>query len=208
MSDASLGGADVRSVGDDSPTNNGAGTTIHKMHVQMGRRRRGRPCDVGLAGVLRICCDPVTRSATMPEPPLTLLIDGACPLCRREGAWLRRLDRGRNRLRLADISAAEFDPAAYGLTSDAVAARMHAVLPDGAVVTGMEAFRRAYAAVGWGWLLAPTGWPLLRPLCNAGYAWFARNRHRLTGRAGVCNAGACDAISPAADNSSSARRRQ
>ena len=33
--------------------------------------------------------------------------DGACPLCRREIAFLRKLDRGQ-RLRLTDISGNEF----------------------------------------------------------------------------------------------------
>jgi predicted DCC family thiol-disulfide oxidoreductase YuxK len=40
-------------------------------------------------------------------------------------------------------------------------------------------FREAYAAVGLGWLVAPTGWPILRPLFDVGYRWFARNRVRL-----------------------------
>jgi hypothetical protein len=39
---------------------------------------------------------------------------------------------------------------------------MHGVFPDGRIVRKVEAFRQAYRAVGLGWLLAPTGWPLLR----------------------------------------------
>jgi len=74
------------------------------------------------------------------------------------------------------------NPAEYGLTYEQAMEQIHGVLPSGAVVRGMEVFRRAYAAVGWGWLLAPTAWPLLRPLFDRGYQWFARNRLRLTGR--------------------------
>jgi predicted DCC family thiol-disulfide oxidoreductase YuxK len=70
-------------------------------------------------------------------------------------------------------------------------ARMHAVRPDGSLVEGVEVFRRAYAALGLGWLLAPTAWPDLRQLSDAGYRWFARNRGRLTGRAVGCGESRC-----------------
>jgi predicted DCC family thiol-disulfide oxidoreductase YuxK len=122
---------------------------------------------------------------------LRLLFDGACPLCRREVAALRRLDRGRGRIRCEDIADPAFDPMAYGLRADEVMARIHGVLPDGRVVEGVEVFRRAYGAVGLGWLLAPTRWPGLRQLADAAYRSFARNRLRLTGRAGTCDAGRC-----------------
>ena len=104
---------------------------------------------------------------------------------------LARRDRGRGRIELEDISKPEFDPGVYGLDQPSVMDRMHGVLPDGSVVEGMEAFRRAYAAVGLGWLLAPTGWPGLRWLFDAAYRLFARNRMRLTGRANACEDGSC-----------------
>ena len=122
---------------------------------------------------------------TQPEE-FRLLYDGECPLCRREVAALRRLDRGRGRLGLEDISAAGFDARAYGVSQADLMARIHGVLPDGRLVEGVEVFRRAYAAVGLGWLIAPTRWPLLRPLADAAYRAFARNRLRLTGREGAC----------------------
>jgi len=56
----------------------------------------------------------------------------------------------------------------------------------------MEVFRRAYGAVGLGWLLAPSRWPLLGRLFDAAYRWFARNRLRWTGRQAACAAGHCD----------------
>jgi predicted DCC family thiol-disulfide oxidoreductase YuxK len=108
----------------------------------------------------------------------TLLFDGQCPLCRKEVAWLSRFNR-RGRLGFEDISTAAFDPARYGLTRERVVAVIHAVLPDGRVVSRMEAFRHAYRTVGLGWLLAPTGWWLLRPLFDWLYERFAANRLRL-----------------------------
>lgn len=117
---------------------------------------------------------------------IKVLIDGACPLCRREADLWRRLDRGRGRIVLEDIADARFDPTEYRLTREQAMAEIHGILPSGELVRGMEVFRRAYAAVGWGWLLAATSWPLLRPLFDRGYQWFARNRLRLTGRESEC----------------------
>jgi predicted DCC family thiol-disulfide oxidoreductase YuxK len=50
------------------------------------------------------------------------------------------------------------------------------VLADGSVVEGLEVFRRAYRAVGLGWLLAPTGWIGLRRIADWAYGVFARYR--------------------------------
>jgi predicted DCC family thiol-disulfide oxidoreductase YuxK len=118
---------------------------------------------------------------------IKVLVDGACPLCRREAAIWQRLDRGRGRIALVDISAADFPAAEYGISLAHAMAEIHGILPSGAVARGMEVFRRAYAAVGLGWLLAPTAWPLLRPVFDRAYRWFARNRLRLTGRRWTCS---------------------
>lgn len=119
---------------------------------------------------------------------MMLLIDGACGVCRHEAALLHRLDK-RRRLTLVDIADPSFDPSVFGLTMAEVMAAMHGILPDGRVITGLEVFRRAYSLVGWGWLWAPTGWPGLRPLADAGYRLFARNR-TLFGRK-RCTDGSC-----------------
>jgi len=126
----------------------------------------------------------------MRSPDFTILIDGDCPLCAREASLLRRLDRGRGRLELVDIASPDFDAARYGATRDAVMGHIHGLLPDGTLVSGMEVFRRAWAAVGLGWLLAWTRWPVFRQITDAAYRLFARYRLRLTGRAG-CETGAC-----------------
>lgn len=103
---------------------------------------------------------------------------------------MARLDRGRGRLTFEDIADPGFDAGKYGKTLDEVMGSIHGVLPDGTLVTGVEVFRRAYAAVGWGWVLAWTRWPIARPIVDAAYRVFARLRLRLPGRHG-CVAGAC-----------------
>jgi predicted DCC family thiol-disulfide oxidoreductase YuxK len=122
---------------------------------------------------------------------IRLLYDGDCPLCSREIRLLEKRDRGRRRIRFENIAEPSFDPGAYGLDTRDVMARIHGVLPDGTVIEGLEVFRRAYAAVGLGWVMAPTRWPGLRRLADMAYRIFARNRLRWTGRASACEAGVC-----------------
>ena len=61
-------------------------------------------------------------------------------------------------------------------------AEIHARLPDGSVIRGVEVFRRLYAAVGFGPLVALTRLPGISQLLDAAYGLFAKNRLRLTGR--------------------------
>ena len=122
---------------------------------------------------------------------IRVLYDGECPLCTREVRLLERLDKRRERIQFEDIAAPAFDPAAYGLDADTLMARIHGVLPDGSVIEGVEVFRRAYGAVGLGWLLAPTRWPGLRRLADAAYRIFARNRLRWTARTDTCTKQRC-----------------
>lgn len=127
----------------------------------------------------------------MVDERFMILIDGECPLCKQEGNFLRWLDGRRGRLSVEDITQAHFDPGRYGKTMEELMGQIHGVTAQGEVITGMAVFRRAYAAVGWGWLLAPTNWPILRPIFDRAYRWFARNRLRLTGRSKSCDSGRC-----------------
>ncbi|HYF16213.1 MAG TPA: DUF393 domain-containing protein [Phycisphaerales bacterium] len=115
-----------------------------------------------------------------PEP-IRILLDGQCAACRREGRFIQRLDRGRGLVAIEDIARPGFDPARYGLSWPQVAGSIHAILPGGSVINGMEVFRRVYGAVGRGWMLGWTAWPVLRPFVDRSYAWFARNRVRWFG---------------------------
>ena len=114
--------------------------------------------------------------------------DGACPLCMREIRMLRKLDR-KGRIAFTDIAASGFDPASVGLTMPELMEKIRGRLPTGEMIEGVEVFRRLYAAVGFGPLVALTRAPGLSHLLDAGYRAFARNRLRLTGRCtddGVC----------------------
>ncbi len=110
-----------------------------------------------------------------------VFFDGDCPLCLREIRLLRRLDR-RGRIGFVDIAAAGFDPAAVGVTWAALMDRIHARLPDGTIIDGVEVFRRLYAAVGFGALVAVTRLPGLSHALDAAYEVFAKHRLKWTGR--------------------------
>lgn len=110
-----------------------------------------------------------------PNHTFTLLYDGNCPICRKEVAWLRSRNK-RNKLQLLDIHTPSFDPNTYGKSIAELMAEIHGVYPDGRVVKGMPVFYAAYSAVGLGWLMAPTRWPLLAPLFDRLYSWFAKHR--------------------------------
>lgn len=124
----------------------------------------------------------------MTDFDIEVFYDGDCPLCLREVRLLRRLDN-RERIRFVDIAAEGFDRTSVGVTWEALMDRIHARLPDGTLVEGVEVFRRLYAAVGFGTLVALTRLPGVAQLLDFGYRWFAKNRRRLTGR---CADSACE----------------
>ncbi len=127
----------------------------------------------------------------MSESRFKLLYDGECPFCWREARWLKRLDR-QGHLAFEDVTAPDFDPSRYGATREELLGVIHGVFPDGRIVRKVEVFRQAYRAVGLGWLLAPSGWPVLRWVFDGLYVLFARYRvplGRMFGRS--CASGSC-----------------
>ena len=111
----------------------------------------------------------------MGEWRLTVLYDGQCPFCRLEMQWLSQRNVS-GVLAFEDISDPEFNAGRYGLVHEQVMGVIHAILSDGRIIRGLEVFRLAYWSVGLGWLVAPTGWPVLRHICDGLYALFARHR--------------------------------
>jgi predicted DCC family thiol-disulfide oxidoreductase YuxK len=80
---------------------------------------------------------------------VTVWFDGACPLCRREIALMRRLD-WRARLRFVDVASGS---GACPIDRAALLARFHAQEDGGPLVSGAAAFAAMWRAI-----------PLLRPL--------------------------------------------
>lgn len=130
------------------------------------------------------------NSSTSPDRAthaFEVFFDGGCPLCRREIAWLARLDRA-GRLRFTDIGEAAFHPESLGLDRARLMGRIHGRDQEGKIVEGVEVFRRLYGAVGFRRLVTVSRLPGVSHALDVFYDWFAKNRLRLTGR---CDSEAC-----------------
>lgn len=99
----------------------------------------------------------------MPTSPLTVWYDGACPLCTREIALMRRLDRAR---RIDFIDASE-PLASCPLDPALLLARLHA-REDGVLLDGAAAFAAMWRAIP---LLRPLGLMARIPLVLRGLEW-------------------------------------
>lgn len=114
---------------------------------------------------------------------IELLYDGACPLCVREVNFLRRQDAGRGLVSFVDIAEDSYNPADHaGIDFETAMGRIHAILPDGTIVTNVAVFRRTYEILGIGWIYAITKFPPLEAVANFLYGIWADLRLRLTGR--------------------------
>jgi predicted DCC family thiol-disulfide oxidoreductase YuxK len=111
------------------------------------------------------------------SPALTVLYDGACPLCRREIGIYRGLQplRPDSPVCFADVGdAASSLPSALppGTTREQLLARFHVLGGDGALLSGAQAFLALWAALpGWRWLARAGRMP--------GVAWSMERSYRL-----------------------------
>ena len=123
---------------------------------------------------------------TRPSWDVRVLFDGDCPLCVREVDFLRARDDGRGKLDLVDIASDDYDPRANrGVDFETAMATIHGITPEGDIITGIEVFERAYAAVGLGWVYAFAKYPALLRVANRVYDFWAERRLAVTGRPGM-----------------------
>ena len=114
--------------------------------------------------------------------PLTVYFDGKCPICRREIDLMKMLNR-KERLQFIDFSNSSYHPTDHGLNQCDLGRVIHACWSDGILITGVDVFREMWEAIGLGFLARLSRRPLINTLLVKAYAWFAKNRLRLTGRA-------------------------
>lgn len=106
---------------------------------------------------------------------LTIWYDGECPLCRREIAAMRWLDRA-NRIRFVDAASAD---TACPLDRSAMLARFH-VMENGRIVSGAAAFAAMWRAIPVLWPLGMMSkMPIFERLLERAYVWFLTIRPRL-----------------------------
>jgi predicted DCC family thiol-disulfide oxidoreductase YuxK len=113
-------------------------------------------------------------------PEVTVWFDGSCPLCSREVALMRRLDRN-HAIDFVDVATGD---TACPIDRTSLLQRFHAREAQGPLISGAAAFAAMWRAI-----------PLLRPLGLAArnekvlwalehlYRGFLRIRPLLTGRA-------------------------
>ena len=110
---------------------------------------------------------------------LTVLYDGACPLCRREIAHVKGLAQRRSDSGLCflDISRPTADTAAFGEDRAALLARFHVQRADGSRLDGAAAFVAMWDRLaGWRWLARLARLPGMLALLEGAYLGFLKLR--------------------------------
>ena len=116
------------------------------------------------------------------KPSLVMLFDGDCPLCLREINFLKSLNSS-GHLGFVDISSNSYKPEEYsGITYRMAMSRMHALKANGDLLLDLDVFREAYKLVGFGWIYAPSRWPVFSIFLDGIYLMWIRIRLPLTGR--------------------------
>lgn len=110
---------------------------------------------------------------------LTVFYDGYCPLCLAEMNKLKKLDK-QQKLAFVDIQQPSFGEKYPDLCWSSLNARIHGLLPDGRLISGLDVTYLAWQLVGMGWVYAPTRWPVIRWFADKAYLVFARHRYSLS----------------------------
>ncbi len=127
-----------------------------------------------------------SRQPAEAAPRLTVYFDGLCPLCRREIAHYRRLDRA-GALRLVDLHAAGPELQAVGVRPRDALQRLYILDRTARLHTGVAAFAAIWSELpGYRWLARVIRALRLGPVLELGYG--AVTRWRLRGR---CAGGTC-----------------
>ncbi|ATC97018.1 thiol-disulfide oxidoreductase DCC family protein [Pseudoalteromonas tunicata] len=110
---------------------------------------------------------------------LTVFYDGTCPLCVAEMDRLRELN-GQNKLHFADIYMPDFEKQYPSI--DVVAANLilHAQWQDGSMIYGLDVTVAAWQQVNKHKWLKILRFPVIKPLADWVYLFFAKNRYSIS----------------------------
>ena len=115
-----------------------------------------------------------------------VLYDHTCPLCRQEMQRLKSLDDD-DQLVLLSINSPLFSEAYWGVSYKDVSRSLHVLTAEKIWLVGMPAIRHVYAQVGLGWLMAPSGWPVISWFADMAYRFIAPNRYFISHSLGIRN---------------------
>jgi len=121
---------------------------------------------------------------------INLLYDGDCHVCMKQVEFLtKRMDENpeyAGLVRLTNLADPDYDPTECGGVAFEDGMRhIHAVTRGGEVVTGMDVFRRVYAAIGMEWVYTLTKLPFMGHTFDWLYDVWAEHRLHLTGHEDV-----------------------
>ena len=135
----------------------------------------------------------------MSEPntnPTLVYYDGWCSACTKSADLFMKLDTGRGLVVCVDFRSDAKHMESVDIDPSALAASLHAVAPDGEILSGPDAIRRVFMVLGKKHAASWTALPIIRPIVDIGYRIFARNRLRWfanhTCKDGVCSSHAQD----------------
>jgi predicted DCC family thiol-disulfide oxidoreductase YuxK len=98
-----------------------------------------------------------------------ILYNGACPVCRAEIHHYRKAsDKAGAAMRFEDFNTVDLET--WRMTEDQAARRLHARLPDGRIVSGVEAFALIWERLPRSrWLARLVRLPLINPVAEMAY---------------------------------------
>jgi len=110
---------------------------------------------------------------------LIIFYDGSCPICVKEMHQLKRFDINGQLFTVNALN--EQLMASYPHIDPVEAMRiLHAETSDGTLLLGLDANVAAWKLVNRKRWLAILRWPLIRPLADLGYLFFARYRYSIS----------------------------
>ena len=126
----------------------------------------------------------------MRQSPTIILYDGRCTICTQAAAKISKLDNNRSIIEPADLHTHHEIIKQYDLNANEIRRVMHAITPDGQILTAMNALRHTMTRLNRGWMVNWTKLPLIKPLTDQLYLIFANNRNRFN-RRHQCNDDSC-----------------
>jgi predicted DCC family thiol-disulfide oxidoreductase YuxK len=112
-------------------------------------------------------------------PELTIFYDGGCPLCMKEMRHLHKADI-KNTIQFVDINAHDFESNYPTINKEEANRILHGWLADGSLLLGLDVTYKAWSLVGKGGWIAVLRWPLIKPLADLGYRFFAKYRNSIS----------------------------
>eukprot|EP00121_Abeoforma_whisleri_P014555 Awhi_evm1s13421 len=115
-----------------------------------------------------------------------MLYDSDCPLCMHEVRTLAKLSKKKgDPILFTDIARRDYNPSDFkngNVSYETGMKRIHGVLANGEVVSGVKCFQKIYTEVGLGWIFYVCQYPVIYNVLEKAYDFWAKYRMRITGR--------------------------